>query len=664
MSHKTNPIYEFGPFRLDAKERLLLRAGEPVPLTPKAFDLLLALVERQGHLLAKDELMKRVWPETCVEESNLSYNISFIRKALGDGGNGQRYIETAPKHGYRFVSQVKEVEMNIAGVSSPSQPGAAMAVAVAPSEISAAPLPPMTAATEANSLPTASEDEKRSAFHTKGPSKLLGRRLATIGGVIAVLAAALAIYYFRNDHDAAAPPIRTIAILPSRALHPNERDEGLERGMTSTLITRLGALRQLIVRPESTVEKYAQPNQDPILAGREMKVDAVLDSRYQRSGDKIRFTLRLLRVTDEATLWADALDQHVADPFTIQDAISSQVTTALRLTLNADDKELLAKRYTRNGEAWRLYARGQHLLHKRSTADMEQSIVYFQQAIDLDQNFALAYAKLAFAYLSLSFYAAPREDLSLKAKAALDRAMKIDDRLAETHAYLGLYKRSYEFDFAGAEQSHKRAIELNPNSAEAHHVYAFYLTYLGNFEAGIREIIRAEYLAPTDQFVSRNVSQILLYARCYDEAIRQSERTLELDRKAGRAYIWRVRAYEMAGDEKGAFTAILKQAELEGARPEILDGMKAAFAKGGIKGYWKYKLDKFLETEKTAYVPHINIALVYAQLGQKEQALARLEKAVADRNHYVIALKVEPVYDILRSDPRFQALLKLAGLSP
>jgi tetratricopeptide (TPR) repeat protein len=369
-------------------------------------------------------------------------------------------------------------------------------------------------------------------------------------------------------------------------------------------------------------------------------------------------------VTDEATLWADALDQHVADPFTIQDAISSQVTSALRLTLNADDKELLAKRYTRNGEAAWLYARGQHLLHTRYPRDLQKSITYFQGAIDLDQNFALAYAKMGFAYLSLSFDAPSRKELCLKAKAALDQALMLDDRLAETHAYLGLYKRSYEWDFVGAEQSHKRAVALNPNSADVHNVYAFYLTYMGQVEQGLREMKNAEYLAPTDQFFSRNVSQALFFARCYDEAIWQSERTLELGSNDGRAYIWRIRAFEMKGDELGTFTASLKQAEAYGAAPDTIADMKAAFARGGLKGFWKYSLDRLLETEKTTYVSQIRMAMHYARLGEKEQALARLERAVEDRNHFAIGLKVEPLWDSYRSDPRFQALVERVGLAP
>jgi TolB-like protein len=254
-------------------------------------------------------------------------------------------------------------------------------------------------------------------------------------------------------------------------------------GTTSILITRLGSLRQLIVRPESAVERYARPDQDPLAAGREQKVDAVLDSRYQRSGNIFRFTLRLLRVADGSTLWADTLDQQAADLFAIQDAISSKVNGALRLTLSSAEKELLTKRYTNSSEAWQLYVRGRHLLHQRRIPDIEKAITYFERAIALDNSFALAHATLGSSYSSLSWIGHSREkEVMPKAKVAYDQALKLDTQLAEAHTYQAEYKLYYEWDFIGAEQEHRRAIDLNPNSADVQHEYAFYLAFMGRFD--------------------------------------------------------------------------------------------------------------------------------------------------------------------------------------
>ncbi|MFN0123707.1 MAG: TPR end-of-group domain-containing protein, partial [Blastocatellia bacterium] len=495
------------------------------------------------------------------------------------------------------------------------------------------------------------------------------RRWAAIGGGVALIALLISLYYFRSGRESAEAAIKTLAVLPPRPLQPGARDEALELGATSTLITRLGSLRQLIVRPESAVERYASPEQDPLAAGREQKVDAVLDSRYQRVGDKLRFRLRLLRVADGATLWADTLDEQAADPFAIEDALSAKVTGGLKLTLSEVEKELLAKRYTRSAEAWQLYVRGHHLSQQRRVPNVEKAITYFERAIALDQGFALAYAELGFCYASLTYWKYPPKELMPKAKAANDRALLLDDQLAEAHAFSGLYKRAYEWDYEGAEREHKRAIDLNPNSAEAHRLYAFYLTYMGRFEQGIAEVRRAEELDPTSPYVSNSISQILYFARRYDEAIEEARRAIDLHGNAGQIYGWMIRAYEMKGDEQGAIAAYLKQAEAGGTdaggtEVDEVAGMKSAFATGGLKGYWRRQLDRLLEREKSEFVHQISIALLYARLGQKEQALARLEKAVEDRNHYVIALNVEPVWDSYRTDPRFMALVRRVGLAP
>lgn len=519
-------------------------------------------------------------------------------------------------------------------------------------------------------LPTASIAPTPHALAGKTAVKsvITGRVLWLIVGglVVAVLTAVLA--YWRMSRVAPAisalTEIKSLAVLPPRALQSGMRDEGLELGTTSTLITRLGSLRQLIVRSESAVERYARPDQDSLAAGREQKVDAVLDSRYQRSGDKFRFTLRLLRVADGATLWADTLDQPAADLFAIQDALSGKVTSALRLTLSSAEKELLAKRYTNSAEAWQLYVRGRHLMHQRQVPDNRKAITYFQQAIALDPGFALAYAELGHAYASLNWLShSLAKEFMPKIKIAYDQALKLDDQLAEAHAYLAQYKHYYEWDFVGAEAGHKRSIDLNPNSADVRHAYAFYLAYMGRFEQAIPEIRRAEELDPTSVWISRNVTQVLYFARRYDKAIEQGRRAVEANPNSTTAYNWIYPAYLMKGDEQAALAVHLKQMEVSGAAPHEIAEMKAAFAAGGWKGCAKRLLDRLLEREKTGYVRHHDIATYYAMLGEKEQVIARLQRAVEDRNLYVVALKVNPVWDSYRADPRFVALVRRIGLA-
>jgi DNA-binding winged helix-turn-helix (wHTH) protein/TolB-like protein len=625
MGHHPNQIYEFGGYRLDVAERLLLRDGEVVPLQPKVFDLLLALVERHGRLLEKDELMKLVWPDVIVEEANLANNISILRKTISQ--NGHQFIETVPKRGYRFVADVREREM------------------------------PVIAETKTQSPPP-----------VRGISHWARRQLRlVILLAILLIGVAGAISYRLAARRLAEPgmAIKSIAVLPLRALHSSERDEVMEMGAASILITRLGSLLKLIVRPESAVERYARPDQDPLAAGREQKVDAVLDSRYQRLGDKFRFTLRLLRVADGATLWADTLDQQAADLFAIEDAISGRVANALRLTLSSADKELLAKRYTSSSEAWLLYVRGRHLMHTRSIPDVEKAITYFEEAIDLDRNFALAHVMLGSSFASLGMIGcSPPKEVWPKARAAYDHALKLDDQLAEAHSHLASYKAFYEWDYNGAEQEYRRALDLNPNSADVRHAYAFYLSFMGRLEQAIVEIRKAEELDPTDIFFSKNVAQLLYFARRYDEAIEQSRRVTELYPNSGMVYDWMVNAYEMKGDEQGAFDARLKRAEASGVGPDEIVRMKSAFAAGGLKACWRKELDHLMEREKSGYFPQDLVARLHARLGEKEQALARLQKAVDERSFYVVALKVQPLWDSYRADPRFVKLAQRVGLEP
>jgi DNA-binding winged helix-turn-helix (wHTH) protein/TolB-like protein/Tfp pilus assembly protein PilF len=628
MSHRSQHIYEFESFRLDVAERLLLRDGEVVPLQPKVFDLLLTLVEHHGHLLEKDELMKLVWPDVIVEEANLATNISILRKTLSE--NGERLIETVPKRGYRFVASVQEKEIPVAAETKPQAPA----------------------------VPDISH-----------PIKWMRRRpvLVVSLAVLLLVGVAGAISFWPAKRQPVAPgmAIKSIAVLPPRAVPPSERDESLEMGTTSILITRLGSLRQLIVRPESAVEKYTRPDLDPLAAGREQKVDAVLDSRYQRSGDKIRFTLRLLRVADGAMLWADTFDQQSADLFAVEDALSGKVAAALRPTLGGVEKELLAKRYTSSPEAWQLYVRGRHLLHQRRRQDTEKAIAYLEQAIALDSSFALAHATRGKSYASLSSLenSAARE-YGPKAKAAYDQALKLDDQLAEAHSYLAMYKTDTEWDFDGAEQEHLRALALNPNSADVRHEYAFYLTIMRRFDQAIPEARKAERLDPTNQWISRNVGMMLYYAGRYDDAIEQSLRAIELNPSSGPAYIWLIKAYEIKGDAQRAFAARLKQAEVRGDGPPEIAELKKAFATSGLKGCWKRQLDRLLEQEKGGSVSQHSLAVHYARLGEKERALARLQKAVEDHEFFVIALNVEPEWDSYRADPRFVALVRRVGLAP
>jgi DNA-binding winged helix-turn-helix (wHTH) protein/TolB-like protein len=372
-------LYEFGRFRLDPAERRLLRDSQPVALTPKCFDLLVVLVENGGHLLGKEELLERVWPGQFVEEVNLSFNISSLRKALGEGQDGQRFIETVPKKGFRFVARVQEHRHDQACSTEGAIDETAKEV-----DGSRSAVPPQ-------SMPSA-----KATLNWKLTAGLLA------AGTLVFLAYA---QWTRRAGVPAQPTVRTLAVLPFKPLGTESRDESLELGMADTLITRLSNVRRLVVRPMTAVRKYADTSQDPVKAGRELRTEAVLDGSIQKAGDRVRVTVRLMNVESGATLWAEQFDEYYKDIFKVQDSISGRVIHALLLKLSGDEEGRLAKRYTNDPEAYQLFLQAGYL---RDRMDFQKSLELYQRAIEKDPNFALAYVGLADSYTWRTNFPAPR----------------------------------------------------------------------------------------------------------------------------------------------------------------------------------------------------------------------------------------------------------------
>lgn len=588
MSHESNQIYEFGPFRLEVAEHLLLRNGETVPLQPKAFELLLVLVKHHGHLLEKDELLKAIWPDTVVGEVNLANNISILRKALGEGGNGQQFIETVPRRGYRFVAPVRE------GAAAP--------------DIAAG---------------------------------------AQSGGVTALSVA-----------------IKSIAVLPFKPIVANERNEALEIGMADTLITRLSNLRHLIVRPTSAVRKYATLDQDPLAAGREQRVDAVLESSFQRAGEKIRVTMRLVNVRDGTALWSYQCDEDYADVFAAQDIIAEKVARALMPGLTGDERKLLAKRYTDNFEAYQLYVKGHFFWDKRTEEGIQKSIEYFEQAIKLDPNYALAYAGLATSYVTTAYREmVPPAEAGSRAEAAARKALEIDGQLGQAHSALAvLHFRNLEWSKGVRE--FRRAIALNPNYSTAHMWYSYYLMALGRFDEAIAEAKRAQELDPLSLIINTQMGTPFFYRREYDRAIEQYRKALEMDPRFPPARYWLGRAYTQKGDYAEAIEVLWPTVAANPQLRAYITPLAYAYAVSGQRSEAIQLLDELRERAKQRSVSAYYIALIYAGLGEKDQAFVWLEKAYQERADGIIFLNVEPGFDGLRADPRFHGLLRRMRLAP
>ncbi len=640
-------LYEFGPFQLSTAEHLLLRDGDVVPLTPKVVDVLALLVERSGHLLEREELLSTVWTDSFVEEANLTVSISALRKALGERADGHQYIETVPKRGYRFVADVKVIEAEEDLVLR--ERTRAQVIIEHEEETD-----------DQSDIRTEIEPDAKSQARARATRRWRGRAL--IAGVATLVMMAGLAYLWKIAKTRQAETnaqIKSIAVLPFKQLGEGEKDELVGFGIADVLITRLGSVNRMAVRPTSSVFKYIGAEPDILSVGTELKVDAILEGNIQRTGNQTRVTARLVRARDGQLLWADTFDGRPNEPFELQDRISERVAAALFFNPPDEQKRLLTKRDTDNPEAYQAYMKGRYFLAKRTTDGMKKSIEYFERAIEKDPSYALAFAGLADGYSLLVNYTqiAPKDGFP-KAKEAVTQALRIDDTLAEAHASLAKIDHLYDWDWEAAEREFKRAIELNSDYATAHQWYGEYLISMGRFDEAKAEMRRALELDPVSPAINAAQGFPYYHNREFDEAIAAYKRALELDPKYGITH-WRLnqvyiqkRMYDEASAE---FLAS------EGDSPQIQERLRTIFTASGIRGYWELSVAKSEAELDRCCSKHI--AVIYGYLGDRENVLKWLEKAYRERAHMMVELKVDPVWDDVRSDPRFADLLRRMRLS-
>jgi len=632
---------------LDAGERVLRREGQPVALAPKALETLLVLIEKNGRIVEKNELMNRVWPDSFVEEGNLAFNISVLRKTLAESGADVQFIETVPKRGYRFVASVRELNetpdlflqrQTVSRVVIEEQ-------RELPDEGPAKLPAPESSSTLLRPLPS-------------------NRRLWAIGGIVLGLIAVGAVVYFRfSTAFESRSGVRTIAVLPFKPLAANAGDQYLELGMADALITRLSNLKQVIVRPTSSVLKYASAGADAIAAGRELGVDTVLDGSVQRSGDTIRVTVRLVRVSDGVPLWADKFDETFTNIFSVQDSISERMASALTLNLSGDEKKRLTRRYTENVEAYQAYLKGRYYWNKWNGEGLRKSIEYFEQSIAKDPHYALAYAGLSDSHNLLGYLGiAPPKEAFPRSEAAALKALEMDDSLGEAHLSLAKVKLFYDWDGPKFESEVKRSLDLDSNYADAHGMYGTYLLAIGRFNESIAERKRALELDPLSPLGNTSVGWSYFYARRYEDAIEWYKKALELNPNFVVAHNGLATAYHLKGMYREAVDAFLTAKSLSGVSEQTVGALKQAFASSGIKGYWQKELEFAKEQLKVSPVDTQRMATIYTELGDKDHAVEWLEKGYEERNSLLIFINVIPTFESLHSHPGFADLVRRIGL--
>jgi DNA-binding winged helix-turn-helix (wHTH) protein/tetratricopeptide (TPR) repeat protein len=605
-------VYDFGEFRLDAAERVLFKNGAPVNLPPKVFDTLLVLVEKSGHIVERETLMGEVWKDTFVEEANLSVNISALRKTLGKNAQGDDFIETIARRGYRFRNEILKISDDFSGA----------------------------------------EDEMM-IVHRRLQARIIKTEIENESGS-----------GVENQRSLAAMnvPIKSLAILPFHLIKVEKGDEYLSLSLADALITQLGNTSKIVVRPTSAVKPFA--GQNSLDAGRELQVDAVLECSIYRTETKLRVTAIMLKTETGISFWSDKFDVEFKDIFVVQDTIAEQVARALTLKLNEQERAALTKRYTTSNEAFREYLKGRYFWNKRDVENFHKAIAHFKKAIDLDPTYALAYSGLADTYNMLPMWGemSPREGYVL-AKAAALKALEIDDQIADAHASLGYTKYLFDWDFESAETSYRRAIELNPNCGIARNWYAKLFVSLKRFDEAHEQMSFAYEIDPLSPMVAASVIAVYLYSRRYDEAVEKYEKLLETTPNFVPALIGLGIAYSQKGMAREALAAHQLAVDSSANNLVLIGVFAVTQAVFGNKEFALKTVEKLKQNYSQFTILSYVIAMIYVQLGKIEESFEWLEKAHQERISHLADLLIDPEFDSLRNHPRFDDLLKCIGLS-
>jgi TolB-like protein/DNA-binding winged helix-turn-helix (wHTH) protein/Tfp pilus assembly protein PilF len=623
--------YVFGPFRLDVKDLVLKRDGAEVPLTRKAVETLLVLVENAGHVMGKEALLDRVWPDTFVNEATLAQNILTLRKVLGKQVSGEDYIGTVPKRGYRFEAGVTD--------------GAPADLAVWPAGL----------APEPTGAPRAAPLSRHAVLYA----------LLTVGAVIAISA----LYLVRARRVPAAAniasmKIQSIAVLSLTNLSGDPSQDYLADGITEAITTDLAKFHSLRVVSRTSAMQYNGRKKPLPEIARELHVDAIVEGGVVRSGAHVRVTAQLTRAANDEQIWAESYEREVRDLLALQNDVARDIAEHVQAQITSQDRQRLSTARPLDPRAHEEYLKGRYFWNKRTENGYLDAIDHFLRAIQIDSEYPEPYAGLADTYAllgSLGGASIPRRDAMNNARSIARKALELDPTMAEAHTSLAFVLMHYDWDFAAAEKEYLRAIDLNPNYATAHQWYAINLAVTDRMDAALAELRHAQELDPLSLIISADIGELLGGARRYEEAATQLQSTLQMDPNFLLAHI------ELA-------SVFIYQQKYTEAADQARKAMELApgslWAQGllGMTYALSGQRDKAQQMmESIQHSPHSNnsahsLATIAAALGDKNLALHWLRVARDERSGSLILMKITPLWDPLRTDPRFVSLLHDVGL--
>ncbi|MBB5343844.1 winged helix-turn-helix domain-containing protein [Tunturibacter empetritectus] len=647
-------IVRFGLFEVDLEACELRKKGLRIKLQDQPLHILRVLIERPGEIVSREELRHRLWqPDTFVDfDHSLNTAMMRLREVLGDSSENPRFIETVPRKGYRFVAPVHHVRPDTAAGSVVTQ------------DVNHAGLPP---GNESKDLyPIASDETPAPATWVRKNFQIsLFHALALVVALVLLTAIVSSIFFKLRSNgifsNASSKPITSLVVLPMENLSGDKSQEYFADGMTDELIASLARISSIRVLSRTTAMEYKDSHESLGKIARDLGVDAVVEGTVLRSGDRVRITAELIQVSTDRHLWADTYESPLDDVLTLQNRVASAIVDQIRIQLTSQDKTRLASRRLVKPDAYEDFLKGLFYWNKRSREDLLKAIDYFQSATVKDPQYALAYAGLADCYGILGAAivgTVPTIDVAPKAEAAAMKAVELDDSLAETQTALATVQFNYKWDWKAAERGFRRAIELNPNYATAHQRYSLYLTAMGRRSESLQEMERARSLDPLSVSMNFSLGWRLYMAREYDRALVQLNDAIEMDPSFVLPHIVLGQTYEQMGDYTKAIAELEKTAIMSHRSTPVIAALGHVYAVAGRPAEAHKILEELQSESRTGYVSPFYIALVYAGLKDESRTMEWLERAYADRSNSMVFTDVDPRFDSLRSNPKFQNLLQ------
>ncbi len=625
MSAVIPDVWQFGEFRLDVRRKVLWRGDKTVSMPLKELEILSMLVRNGGELVTKDELLTEIWEDSFVEESNLSRHIYLLRKTLRDFGASDRLIENIPRRGYRFAGEAHGVDAADIVVEKHTRTRTLI------------------------EFPDAALPAARTRSY---------RPLAAYTAMIVILASVSAffgsVFLGSQTQD---PGIRSIAVLPFKTLGTDRTVLHAGSGLADILTTRLSSIKDVKIRSASAAA--ALVDQDAVAAGERLQVGAVLEGTIYYVGERVRVTARLIRISDASVVWSGEFDKPRRDELQLQNELAMQIVPVLAVSLSGGERDALSRTYTQNADAYELYIRGRYAWNQRNKSGMIEAQRLFRNAIAADPGFALAYVGLADSLVMSQPQVA-------EAPVMIAKALELDPNLGEAYATLGFYQMFFEWQWQKAEESFKRSLELNPNYATAHHWYATLLAIKGETAAARDEMHRALELNPLSHNFLADLGQLHYFSGEYVEAEKYCLKALEIDPDFSFAHEYLHHIYLKTGRYDEALLEIAKADAINGTFTgevrkidEPISKFRAAFRESGINGYLELRFPGTAASPEAFYL----YAMKHALIGDREKALDYLEKSTDARMFLSAFLKVEPAFERLRSEPRYQQILRKMGLA-